>query len=69
MNTTITLVRHGETSWNVLGKFQGIKDIILSNEGILQVQYLNKRFQNKFDYIYTSPLKRARATAEIITQR
>ncbi|APC40473.1 histidine phosphatase family protein [Clostridium estertheticum] len=68
MNTTITLVRHGETNWNVLGKFQGCKDIILSNEGILQAQYLNERFQNKFDYIYTSPLKRAHETAEIISK-
>lgn len=68
MNTTITLVRHGETNWNVLGKFQGIKDIVLSNEGIMQAQYLNKRFQGKFDYIYTSPLKRAHETAEIISR-
>jgi len=68
MNTTITLVRHGETKWNVLGKFQGCQDINLSNEGILQAQYLNKKFVNNFDYIYTSPLKRARQTAEIISQ-
>lgn len=68
MNTTIILVRHGETEWNVLGKFQGCKDIALSNEGILQARYLHKRFQNKFDHIYTSPLKRAMQTAEIISQ-
>ena len=68
MNTTITLVRHGETEWNVLGKFQGCKDIALSNEGILQAQYLSEKFKNKFDYIFTSPLKRARKTAEIISK-
>ena len=68
MNTTITLVRHGETKWNTLGKFQGCQDTNLSNKGILQAQYLNKRFANNFDYIYTSPLKRARQTAEIISQ-
>ncbi|MCB2293494.1 histidine phosphatase family protein [Clostridium algoriphilum] len=68
MNTTITLVRHGETSWNVLGKFQGCQDIILSTEGIKQAEYLSKRFVNKFDCIYTSPLKRAKQTAEIISQ-
>src|SRR5665647_1456916 len=68
MNTTITLVRHGETSWNALGKFQGCNDIELSNEGIQQAQYLSKRFVNNFDHIYTSPLKRARQTAEIICQ-
>jgi len=68
MSTKITLVRHGETQWNVLGKFQGCKDIELTNEGILQAQYLNKRFENDFDYIYTSPLKRAEQTAKIISQ-
>ena len=68
MNTTIILTRHGETEWNALGKFQGCQDIDLSNEGILQAQYLRKRFVNKFDHIYTSPLNRARQTAEIICQ-
>jgi len=68
MNTTITLVRHGETKWNALGKFQGCKDIDLSFDGILQAQYLSKRFVNNFDHIYTSPLNRARQTAEIISQ-
>ncbi len=68
MNTTINLVRHGETDWNVLGKFQGCIDINLSKEGILQAEYLKKRFKNKFDYIYTSPLKRAMQTAAIISE-
>jgi len=68
MDTTITLVRHGETSWNALGKFQGSSDIELSNEGKQQALYLRERFLNKIDHIYTSPLKRARQTAEIICQ-
>ena len=68
MNTIITLVRHGETKWNTLGRFQGCQDTNLSNKGILQAQYLNKRFANNFDYIYTSPLKRAMKTAEIISK-
>jgi len=68
MKTILTLVRHGETEWNVLGKFQGCKDIDLSKEGILQAEYLKKRFEDKFDYLYTSPLKRAMQTAEIITE-
>jgi len=68
LKTVISLVRHGETKWNVLGKFQGCQDIDLSNEGIQQAKYLSKRFQNKIDHIYTSPLKRAHKTAEIISQ-
>ena len=68
MNTTITLVRHGETGWNALGKFQGCSDIELSNDGIQQAKYLSEKFDNKFDFIYASPLKRAKRTAEIISQ-
>lgn len=67
MKTKVFLVRHGETEWNRLGKFQGCKDINLSEEGIVQAQYLSKKFNDNFDYIYTSPLKRAVQTAEIIT--
>jgi len=68
MNTTITLIRHGETSWNVLGKFQGCNDIELTDEGRQQAKCLAKRIGNNFDNIYASPLKRARETAEIISK-
>lgn len=66
MKTKVFLARHGETEWNRMGRFQGCRDIDLSEEGIVQAQYLSKRLNNNFDYIYTSPLKRAVQTAEII---
>ncbi|PRR81044.1 histidine phosphatase family protein [Clostridium vincentii] len=66
MKTKVFLVRHGETEWNKLGKFQGCKDIDLSEEGILQAKYLSEKFNDNFDYIYTSPLKRAVQTSEVI---
>lgn len=66
MKTTLYLVRHGETEWNALGKFQGSKDIVLSPDGISQAKYVSNRLKNKFDYIYSSPLKRAYKTASII---
>lgn len=66
MKTKVFLVRHGETTWNKLGKFQGVKDIELSEKGIEQAKFLSKRFETNFDVICTSPLKRARKTAEII---
>lgn len=68
MNTEIFLVRHGETEWNMLGKFQGSTDIPLSENGIKQAGYLKKRFNNNFDYIYASPLKRAVKTAAILSE-
>ena len=42
MNTEIYLVRHGETTWNALGKFQGVKDIPLSENGITQAEFLKE---------------------------
>lgn len=66
MITRLFLVRHGETEWNKLGRYQGCRDIELSDKGIVQAQYLSKRFNGDFDCIYTSPLKRAAKTAEII---
>ena len=66
MKTTIMLIRHGETEWNILGKFQGSTDIPLSNEGIRQAFMLKERLKSDFDYIFSSPLKRAYETAKIL---
>lgn len=68
MKTRLFLVRHGETEWNKLGKFQGTIDIDLSEQGIAQAHCVSKRFNGNFDHIYSSPLKRAYETAEIICE-
>lgn len=66
MKTTVLLIRHGETEWNTLGKFQGCTDIALSEDGIKQAELLKNRLKEDFDYIYTSPLSRAFETANIL---
>lgn len=66
MKTTVLLIRHGETEWNTLGKFQGCTDIALSKEGIKQAKLLKNRLKGNFDYIYSSPLNRAFETANIL---
>lgn len=66
MKTKLFLVRHGETEWNKIGRFQGSVDTNLSEEGIKQAQCVSKRFNGNFDHIYSSPQKRAFHTAEII---
>ena len=64
----IILVRHGETEWNVKGVFRGRIDIELNETGIKQAQLLVEYLSNlKIDAIYSSPLKRAVKTAEMIT--
>lgn len=68
MKTTVLLIRHGETEWNTLGKFQGCTDIDLSEEGIKQAELLKNRLKGEFDYIYTSPLSRAFETAKILVK-
>ena len=66
----ICLVRHGETDWNKIGKLQGHTDIELNKNGILQANACADYLSNTpFDLIITSPLKRAKQTAEIIAEK
>lgn len=61
------LVRHGETAWNKLRKVQGRSDIPLNDYGkLLAGQTALGLKEVPFDLAYTSPLIRARETAEII---
>jgi len=65
--TEIILVRHGETEWNVAEIFRGRIDIELNETGIKQAELLAEYLSKiKIDAIYSSPLKRAFKTAEII---
>jgi broad specificity phosphatase PhoE len=65
--TQIILVRHGETEWNVKEVFRGRIDIELNETGLKQAQLLAKYLSDiKIDAIYSSPLKRALTTAEIM---
>lgn len=60
----IYIVRHGLTEWNKLKKLQGIADVPLAEEGILLAEKREKLSGVKFDICFTSPLSRARQTAE-----
>ncbi|MDW7616858.1 histidine phosphatase family protein [Peribacillus sp. SIMBA_075] len=66
--TTICLVRHGQTDWNALGKLQGQTDIPLNELGKIQARQCGEFLSEEdWDVIISSPLKRARETAEIIS--
>ncbi|MGE7760145.1 histidine phosphatase family protein [Peribacillus sp. NPDC097895] len=65
--TTICLVRHGQTDWNAQGKLQGQTDIPLNELGKIQAHQCGEFLSKEdWDVIISSPLKRARETAEII---
>ena len=65
---SITLVRHGQSTWNEQGRIQGSSNIsVLTELGESQAlkagEYLK---EDRFEYCLRSPLKRAQRTAEII---
>lgn len=67
MATTLWLVRHGETSSNAEGVFQGHLDVVLNERGEKQAAAVGERLANvEFDAVYASDLQRAARTAEII---
>jgi probable phosphoglycerate mutase len=67
MNTTLCLVRHGETPWNAERRLQGHLDIPLSDHGRAQARATAIRLEGKrFDAVYSSDLARALETARSI---
>ncbi|NJS16920.1 MAG: histidine phosphatase family protein [Nostocaceae cyanobacterium CSU_2_110] len=64
-NTRVILLRHGQSTYNVLGLYQGSSDRSNLTELGRQQAILTGTFLKniKFDAIYSSPLKRAQETA------
>lgn len=70
MLKNIFIFRHGETKWNNLGIVQGRTDIPLSELGVKQAEAIHEHLLGKgIDKIYSSPLKRALKTAEIVAEK
>jgi broad specificity phosphatase PhoE len=67
--TIFTLVRHGQTDWNVARRYQGQQDIPLNTEGIQQARTLAMMMKDEtFDAIFSSDLQRAMQTAQILAE-
>lgn len=70
--TTIGLLRHGQTNWNIDFRLQGITDIPLNETGIEQARVAGQVLAESgaagqtWDLILSSPLSRARDTAVMV---
>ena len=63
----VYLIRHGETDWNKSKKLQGRSDIPLNEFGRHLAEETRPAFdQVDFAAVYTSPLKRAKETAQLV---
>ena len=68
--TTLYLVRHGQTDWNIQGKLQGHADIPLNNAGRAEAAELRAKIgEMDFAICFSSDLQRAIETAKILSAR
>jgi broad specificity phosphatase PhoE/ribonuclease HI len=70
--TSLLLLRHGETPFSVDRRFSGIGDPELTPKGVAQAEAAAARLSRKpyeLDVIVSSPLRRARQTAEAVAAR
>jgi broad specificity phosphatase PhoE len=68
--TRVFLARHGQTAYNLEGRFQGQQPVPLDDTGRAQAGELAKRATGYgFAALWCSPLLRARETAEIVSAR
>jgi len=69
MSATLILVRHGQTDWNVNGRYMGWMDEALNEEGLRQAERVAQRLERwPISAVVSSPLKRAVRTAEIVAR-
>ncbi len=69
MDRILVLVRHGQSEWNLLNLFTGWRDVDLSPKGVDEAKAAGKRLKAKglkFGIAYTSVLKRAQRTLDLM---
>ncbi len=63
----IILIRHAESEWNPVGRYQGLLDPDLTERGRAQADLLGRELKkHSIDVLYTSPLRRTYETARIV---
>jgi len=67
----LVLVRHGQSDWNLKNLFTGWRDVDLSPKGVEEAQDAGRKLKAQgltFDIAYTSALKRAQRTLDIMLE-
>jgi 2,3-bisphosphoglycerate-dependent phosphoglycerate mutase len=65
----LVLVRHGQSEWNLKNLFTGWRDVDLTEQGITEAKEAGRKLKAKgivFDVAYTSALKRAQRTLDLL---
>lgn len=68
-NSKLGLLRHGQTDWNIDLRLQGTTDIAMNSTGISQIETAAKHLDKDWDVVLSSPLGRARQSAEIVAKQ
>jgi 2,3-bisphosphoglycerate-dependent phosphoglycerate mutase len=67
----LVLVRHGESEWNLKNLFTGWKDVDLTDKGVEEARAAGRKLKAqglRFDVAFTSSLKRAQRTLDLMLE-
>src|SRR5205809_1171838 len=67
----LVLVRHGQSEWNLKNLFTGWKDVDLTEAGVAEARAAGRKLKAQglsFDIAYTSALKRAQRTLDLMLE-
>ena len=67
----LVLVRHGQSDWNLKNLFTGWRDIDLTEQGVAEARAAGRRLKAQgisFDVAFTSVLKRAQRTLDLMLE-
>jgi 2,3-bisphosphoglycerate-dependent phosphoglycerate mutase len=67
----LVLVRHGQSEWNLKNLFTGWRDVDLTEAGVAEARAAGRKLKAQglgFDVAYTSALKRAQRTLDLILE-
>jgi 2,3-bisphosphoglycerate-dependent phosphoglycerate mutase len=67
----LVLVRHGQSEWNLSNLFTGWRDVDLTEKGVAEARAAGRRLKAQglmFDVAYTSALKRAQRTLDLMLE-